>query len=194
MAIRHSQQLRTAGLPDAPGRQAGSILTRPRQNWKTAPHKDNDGNHGLGPSPSLAFLPEDTMSPTRDSNGESGSDGHPKTREPGKVSYFEHPSRMRGGDWAPGSGGSEVTDSTRQTPRESPPPLGWAPDQGGRGQFCRFQTNPLWSREPLQTDVPPGGSGTPHQTQRGCLERPPSPVEAIGIRTTGSAGARGFRR
>lgn len=98
------------------------------------------------------------------------------TRRPGSLGRrltSEHPSSMRGGDWAPGSGGSEVTDSTRQTPRESPPPLGWASDQGGCGQCCRFQTNPLWRREPLQTDVLPGGSGTPHQTQRGCLERAP---------------------
>lgn len=98
------------------------------------------------------------------------------TRRPGSLGRrltSEHPSCMRGGDWAPGSGGSEVTDSTRQTPRESPPPLGWAPDQGGCGQCCRFQTNPLWRREPLQTDVLPGGSGTPPQTQRGCLERAP---------------------
>lgn len=42
-----------------------AILTRPHQNWRTAPHKDSEGNQGPGTSPTSVLPPDGTTPPAQ---------------------------------------------------------------------------------------------------------------------------------
>ena len=172
-------------------------VARPRQNWKTA-LCNSDGNCGLGPPPSLVFLPDDHV-PCSGLLWQIGK--WPTPRDPGAwkgvriLSICKHVGRK----WVPGLGvrghklhrtnskGVSIISRLKLGARQAvgncadsrPQPRGLGKSQGARS-LCKLMCY-LGAQGPhANLDGLPGGSAW-------------WAVEASGISTTRRSVSRGFR-